>query len=261
MQQVAVVIPVYKTELKESEIIALERCKKVLANFPLIFVAPEGLQASYMQGCQIVYFSTHYFAGIAGYNELLMSPIFYERFADFEYMLICQLDALVLKDELAYWCEKGYDYIGATWLDKDRNIGRRLHRKLNTYLYMNKLRGKQNADAQMKMGYATHGKVGNGGFSLRRVSAMQRIVETYPAWIQRILEAKIPEDVFFSILVNLYQRKQLNIASYHEGIAFSFEMYPEKAYKINGYRLPFGCHDFDDWNYDFWKEILKEDKI
>ncbi len=258
MKQVVVVIPVYKTDLKETEVIALERCKTVLKNYPIVLVAPEGLQASYMEGFETAYFDINYFTNIAGYNELLMSKGFYERFAMYEFMLICQLDALVLKDELAYWCEKGYDYIGATWLDKDRNVFRRVSRNIRTWLYLNALRGKQNADAGMKMGYATHNQVGNGGFSLRRISAMLRVVEAYPTWIRRILEAKIPEDVFFSILINLYQPKKLQVATYKAGIAFAFEMHPQKAYKINGNNLPFGCHDFDDWENDFWQNILKD---
>lgn len=257
MKQVVVVIPVYKTELKESETIALERCKKILQHYPIVFVAPEGLQAIYMEGLEIQRFDAHYFTGIAGYNELLMSEKFYNRFAEYEFMLVCQLDALVLKDELAYWCEKGYDYIGATWLDKDRNIFRRVSRNIRTWLYLNTLRGKQNADADMKMGYATHNQVGNGGFSLRRISAMLRVVQAYPDWIARILEARIPEDVFFSILVNLYHPNQVHIAPYKEGIAFAFEMHPQKAYRLNGNRLPFGCHDFDDWENDFWQDVLK----
>ncbi len=257
MKQVVVVIPVYKNDLKASEAIALERCKRILCHYPIVFIAPEGLQASYMEGLETQYFEAHYFTGIAGYNELLMSTKFYGRFYDYEFMLICQLDALVLKDELAYWCAKGYDYIGATWLDKDRNVFRRVSRGIRTWLYMKALRGKQNADGNMKMGYATHHQVGNGGFSLRRISAMQRIVEAYPAWIGRILEAKIPEDVFFSVLVNLYH-KQLAIAPYSEGIAFAFEMYPQKAYRLNGNRLPFGCHDFDDWETDFWQAVLEK---
>jgi hypothetical protein len=256
MPQVVVIIPTYKKDLKESEKIALQQCQTKLHTYPIVFVAPQDLDADYMQGYETQRFDNHYFTGIAGYNELLMSSIFYERFTQYEFMLICQLDALVLKDELAYWCAKDYDYIGATWLDKDRNFFRRLVRNIKTWKYIRKLKGMQVADNQLKMGYITHGKVGNGGFSLRKTEAMLKVVKLYPDWIQRILKTTIPEDVFFSILVNLYQTEQLRIAPYKEGIKFAFEMYPEKAYKLNGNQLPFGCHDFDDWSQDFWKKHL-----
>ena len=36
-------------------------------------------------------------------------------------MLIYQLDAFVFQDDLAYWCQQNYDYIGAPWL-RDRDF-------------------------------------------------------------------------------------------------------------------------------------------
>jgi hypothetical protein len=63
---------------------------------------------------------------------------FYEVFRQYEYMLIYQLDCWVFRDELEMWCDKGYDYIGAPFFVKwfvDRGI-----------------------------------YVGNGGFSLRKIS-------------------------------------------------------------------------------------------
>ena len=71
----------------------------------------------------------------------MLSSEFYRRFSKFEYILIYQLDAFVFKDQLNYWCKKGYDYIGAPWFE-----GFHL----------------------TKTGVNIIG-VGNGGFSLRRV--------------------------------------------------------------------------------------------
>ena len=45
----------------------------------------------------------------------MLSPEFYRRFSDTDYILVCQLDAYIFRDELLSWCKKEYDYIGAPW--------------------------------------------------------------------------------------------------------------------------------------------------
>lgn len=45
----------------------------------------------------------------------MLSAEFYERFLAWDYILLCQTDAFVFRDELADWCARGYDYIGAPW--------------------------------------------------------------------------------------------------------------------------------------------------
>lgn len=51
-----------------------------------------------------------------GYNRLMLSEDLYSAFSNYEYILICQSDAYIFRDELKEWCEAGYDYVGAPWL-------------------------------------------------------------------------------------------------------------------------------------------------
>ena len=112
----AVVIPVYKAELNELEKISLAQCSRVLGSYPLIFVAPEGKNFSYLaQSDMILHCPPQFFQSVQTYNHLMMSPEFYEAFADFDYILIYQLDAFVFYDALEDFCSLGYDYIGAPW--------------------------------------------------------------------------------------------------------------------------------------------------
>lgn len=80
----------------------------------------------------IVPFPDTYFKGIAGYNRLMMSPEFYETFAQWEYILIYQTDAWVFSDRLSEWCSKGYDYIGAPWIPKPKY--RKLYYRIFNFL-------------------------------------------------------------------------------------------------------------------------------
>ena len=147
MNQVAVVIPVYKPSMNRNEEISFRQTLRVLATHPIIIVCPESLDlAKYnlIAGrCNNVLlresFNDTYFRNIAGYNRLLLSEKFYLRFAQYKYILIAQLDTYVFRDELLLWCDKGYDYIGAPLIWYGMKIDQ--------------------------------GIVGNGGFSLRRVEA------------------------------------------------------------------------------------------
>ena len=42
-----------------------------------------------------------------------MKEKFYRAFADYEYILIYQLDCLVFASSLEEWCGKGWDYVGS----------------------------------------------------------------------------------------------------------------------------------------------------
>ena len=47
---------------------------------------------------------------------MLYRTDFWEKFADYEYVLMYHLDALVFSDQLQEWCEQGLDYIGSPFL-------------------------------------------------------------------------------------------------------------------------------------------------
>ena len=117
----AVVIPIYKpryADLDWYEKISLERCIKVLGHHPIIFIAPDDREFDYLPteiDYSIERFEQNYFSGRNGYNILMLNPNFYNRFRDYEYILICQLDAFVFSDRLEEFCRLGYDYIGAPW--------------------------------------------------------------------------------------------------------------------------------------------------
>ena len=147
MSKASVIIPVYKSDIDSFEAISLHHTFSVLKSFPLVLVCPDDLDVdNYVkiadsEGISLLIerFNPMFFNGIKGYNRLLLSECFYERWGDYEYILICQTDAYVFQDELDNWCERGYDYVGAPLFGDCFDLG--------------------------KAG------VGNGGFCLRRVGA------------------------------------------------------------------------------------------
>ena len=254
---VKVVIPIYSTELKGFEEVSLCRNYQLLQNYPLVVVKPRSLDLSGLlerfPKLEVEAFDDEYFRGIRGYNRLMMSPEFYERFSDCEYILICQLDAFIFRDELKEWCSKGYDYVGAPW--PRRPIYDFPLFRLASWVKRQYCRLLHRPNSQV-----TANKVGNGGLSLRKVSAHLRATQQLKEVVQEYLQHPghhlYNEDVFFSIEVNQHGMN-FTYPDYKEAFYFSFDKHPAYCYKQTGGTLPFGCHSwYKKRMKKFWFPII-----
>ena len=224
----AVVIPVYKpfrADLEWYERISLERCVEVLGHYPIIFVAPEGREFDYLpSGSTVETFDPIYFSNIHGYNALMLRPQFYERFLDYDYVLLYQLDAFVFSDRLEEFCRLGYDYIGAPW----------------------------------PLGLSKEGKrclcVGNGGFSLRRPRSCLEALNNNNELIKSMRPA---EDFIFAYIGKLFPQ-QFKVAPIGTASRFSVEYLPERYCRKNKNVLPFGCHGWQNLSRDFYIRVFEE---
>lgn len=260
---VAVVIPVYKPQPTDYELISFTQCLRVLGEHPLYLAAPHALDTSFYRELsptlRVRTFDDAYFLDIQGYNRLMLSEQFYEAFADVEYILIYQLDAFVFRDELADWCRQGYDYIGAPWL-RDRDVtdwrdrvSFRVRQRVATLLNLKK------DDRVTPREIISLNGVGNGGLSLRRVPALLRCLRRFRRKIdayERSHQHQYNEDVFWGIEVNRYWPR-LRIPTYRHALHFSVEFYPQWAIEhYNDGRLPFGCHAWNIHETAYWRPIF-----
>lgn len=260
-KKVAVIIPIYRESLSDHDIIALTQCEHILGAYPKIIVKPQKTKLPSVTGIinisDIVSFKDEYFDSIDGYNKLMLSAEFYQAFEGFEYILIHQLDAFVFKDELNYWCDQNLDYVGAPWIRPigDGGIFKTIKSQLRRKLHIRYNIEKDGLPSPRQF----ENRVGNGGFSLRRVAVFLKVIETSPDMInQYLLKSGIHEyneDVFWSIEVNR-KKKILNIPSFKVGLKFAFEICPERALIVNHHNLPFGCHGWDKQT-DFWRPFFK----
>jgi len=149
-----IVIPVYKPHMSDDELISLRQCATILSAHDIALVCPQSLDTTrydaVFRRCgthfSVVRFDDSYFDSLDSYSRLCLSENFYKRFANYKYMLIYQPDCWVFDDKLQYWCDMGYDYIGAPWSQQHiRQFG--------------------------MMGHP----VGNGGLSLRKIDTMIKL--------------------------------------------------------------------------------------
>lgn len=249
-QLVKIIVPVYKTQLNPFERISLEQNNRVLNAYPRIFIKPQSLDISELlrdfPAFSVESFDDTYFTSIQSYNRLMMSPELYQRFSDAEYMLLCQLDAYIFRDELTEWCQKGYDYIGAPWIKPFPN-SLPIVQTLRKWIYRSK---KVNIDY----------KVGNGGLSLRKINKHLEVVTLLQDAIQHYLfhthSDHYNEDVFFATEVNKYGLN-FNYPTWKEALRFSFDKRPRLCYQTNHCQLPFGCHNwYKKKELKFWQPII-----
>lgn len=270
VKKVAVIIPIYKTELQENEKKSLLQCFNVLSAHPIIFFCSPLLDCQYYEQICLESnvsfekrtFNEKYFRSKKGYNELCLRKKFYKAFSDYEFILIYQLDAWVFFDQLDYWCDLGYDYIGAPFpIDikaKDEDV-----------VFM---------------------MSGNGGFSLRKIKSIcnvfdnkyyrikkwSQIINNYrckinrnPLWllyciliwcghhnsIKHLMKNTWEDHFFFDVarLTSFITMPNPEIA-----LQFSFEYRPSIAFLKNDSNLPMGCHAWEWIEYDlFWKNYIK----
>jgi len=251
---VAVTIPIYKARITDDEILSLTQTIKVLGRYPIIFFAPASLDTSFYENyCgdkitfQVKKFNDDFFDGIPGYNRLMLSQEFYSSFINYKYILICQLDAFIFRDELEYWCKKGYDYIGAPYIyvDMDAYPIKVLTKYRRLLIFLNN---------HFPSSY-TFKKVGNGGLSLRNVKKTLFLLR-FKKLSPKIWET-LMEDNFFQYWGNVVF-PFFKLPNAIEAAKFSIELDAKKTFELIGSKLPFGCHAFLRYEPEFWKEHIEK---
>jgi hypothetical protein len=237
--KIAIVIPNHRATLKWNEDISLRRCKEVFGGYDVILVYPQGIDITEYKKYDIISkyipLKQKYFSSEAMYNRLMNIPYFYKFFLQYDYILIYQLDTFVFENNLEEWCSKNIDYVGAPWIDSTWiNILKKKISWIDKFIY----------------------PVGNGGLSLRKVKTFYfGSIYLYP--LALFWKGRWHEDFFWTSVA-----KRLipgfKIPDVKTALTFAFEEYPEKAYEMNGNKLPFGCHAWEKFNTPFWSEQFKK---
>lgn len=263
-----VVVPVHR-ELTETEMAALLHNVRTLKSHDVTVLGPESL-CDYLKKtvaenvlletsgtAQTLCLSDSYFTSIDSYNELMISQEFYDHFSNYEYVLICQVDCLIIQDHLDSWMSHGYSFVGAPVFK---------------------------GYTQPNLPYDFTGEL-NGGLSLRKISDCRKVTtETYFLTCQgfarfanrigavfianRVLrifgktivpvKPGVNEDVVWTKLVPGYF-ESFSIPSPMLASRFAFEAAPEYLLERNGGELPFGCHAFQRYGRKFWRRYFSEE--
>lgn len=251
-----VLVPVHKWPLSPQEQYSLDRTHQLLSqHYTCMLLLPEHLLSVALEVLpqwrhQVV--ANKHLSSIKSYSRMLKASWFYNLFVSFDYMLLCQPDALLISGDLSTWLEKGYSYVGAPWLKNQPKKG----------------------EKPEFLG------VGNGGFSLRKIADFRRALRGWRylpnrhhfaphilfqplvwfkhrllyAWNRPPLQYHNNEDLFWGLIVPRHC-DFFKLPTAEEALAFAFEAAPEACYHHLGQVLPLGCHAWEKNEPDFWREL------
>lgn len=265
VSNLAVLVPTHLEQLDENLAATLLHNATMLKDYKLEVILPETCSTSWYDD----FFAEHgingtvrvvqakYFGSPAAVNKMGTDPAFYRMYKDFDYILICHLDAWIFSDQLAHWMEQGYDFIGAP-------------------LFL-----PENDKVPFLQRMAPFGA--NGGLSLRRVASCIRVLETFQprlnvwrlaqavwflarngqwrliAILFRLLRElrhdwrgtcekhNIYEDVFFTIIAPLCGNR-ISVPSSRAAVKFACEVnYPLFQKEVLITKPPLGIHGYDKY--------------
>jgi hypothetical protein len=239
-EQCCAVIPIYRPYEEGLEGFNLRQSAKVLNKWDTFVVHPESIDPGWVikifPQARPVGLANTWFESIYRYSELCLTAAFYELFLKYKYILILQADAILLRDELGYWTSQNYDYIGApigaSIMVNDSSI---IDGLVPGNSYFRRIVPK--------------GVVGNGGLSLRRVSACVEVLVKYRPVAENFVRAKLAEDIFFMFC-------GLSAPSFvvpNEVVASKFSLeHDAKEYMDFNQCPPFGLHAWEKLAYPYW---------
>ncbi len=266
-QKVIIVTPVYKKEISKEELLSIKLSNKYLKNYKKVIVAPKKfLNDKEFNiiwkdfGYDIIYFDNKHFKNVLTYNKFMMSIDFYKEFINYHYILMCQLDVLILSDAVEYWVSKEFDYIGAPFVDKNE-FGLKIRNGGNGGFSLRRVKSFLTV-LKAKQFHYTHNKfnkvpsfTGVYDMLLIRLFARSGFFQKFISLFKYIYKGN--EDHFWSFYAQFFI-KEFIVASKKDSLAFAFEQHPEFCYEQNNFNLPFGVHAWEKYNPDFWKQKVPE---
>jgi hypothetical protein len=265
MSSVAVITPIYREALSADEEYAIRHLRTHLSGYDCYQLSPKTLLLR-LEDLRLRSYDDQWFESIEAYNRLLLSKWFYEDFDGYDYILIYQLDCLVFRDELQWWSEQGYDYIGAPLFSVKGepvsgfsgacNGGLSL-RRVNAFL--NVLASRRYVDEKVsfladvfhkpfvEVRPSTWLKRWQKRFQVSR--QVRQGVEKYAA------SYSVNEDHFWSGRAS-YFYPTFRVASPEVALRFAFETAPAWCFEQNGRKLPFGVHAWAKYDRAFCEPYL-----
>ena len=237
MKQLSIVIPVYNKQPKSWELLSLKQLAKVCpTKYDICYIYPESWENETIEAYEDIFlkhnvyitcFNDEYFRSTIDYSRLLKEQDFYNRFNDYEYILIYQTDCWAINfSSLDEWLLQGFDYIGAPIIAN-------------------------------KQHWPSMPCCGNGGLSLRKVSSF--IKYTSDEALRKQLDKNEIynryEDVYFCEGVSQYL--YIDMPSWEECAEFAWDMNPDvldTVHKFDWQNI-IGCHAWTK-NIPYWHDKL-----
>ena len=246
IQQIIILIPIYKKSLGDLEEYSVKySISNLKEGREVRFIAPETLDLKYyqdnFQDVGIDFYNDIYFKSTEDYSRLLLRKEFYENYEGYEYLLIHQTDAILLYDNLDYWCSLNLSYVGAPW-------------PAGLNVILNQGRFSEPNEKLIRV------HVGNGGFSLRNIQDFIKCLIDFKGEVEIYLSNGFDnigghnEDVFFAAMAIVSE--SFTTPDPLTASLFATEYPPAYYMQFNGNIAPMAGHAWWKFDIKFWRELI-----
>jgi hypothetical protein len=225
----AIITPTHKSLISTEEHKRLTISLRTNFSAPHFFVIPDSLDTRNISmlfpNSKFEKFNDTFFSSIYNFNYLMLDPSFYERFIEFDYVLICQFDAFLVKS-IEPILKNDFTYLGPSWNPSIYVT------KFRSKLYFNRIRFSSPISYKLQSG--------TGGLSLRKTRKLYELLTTvnkssfYNSVIGKNRNAN--EDILITYILNKFGYP---IVSKEIADTFFIESTPRNQYNINNI---FGFH-------------------
>jgi hypothetical protein len=182
--------------------------------------------------------------GWLSYSALMTSLDLYQTLARADYVLLLQLDAIVLADEIDKWTGRALDYVGPPWFTRGPDILKRLPNPAVPGIGGVSLRRTQSFIHVLEQGGERW-----CGFTFPRTRLhpspkwkMADVLRSNRSWAAtrtRALSGALTEDEFWAMEVPRWFA--WSMPSARESLNFAFDFYPRRSLALTR-RAPFAVH-------------------
>jgi hypothetical protein len=254
-----VVVPIHKHGPTPPEVVSLRQLGRCLGNRIIAVLAPGGLDLSCYREMipldNIIRVNPKSMASIQAYNRLMISPAFFSSFSGFTHVLIHEPDAIVLRDDLDFWCELPFDYVGAPWFEgrKDASYDSSLEGVGNFGLSLHNLEGSDRVLHSRKRWYPEAAREFAANARGRRERIRRECIAILNGGGTLRGAHKLYKghcDVFWcEIVPRVFP--DYRIAPIDVAMNFSWEVQPRRCFALCNGQMPFGMHAWARYDLDF----------
>ena len=236
----AVVTPTQKLSFSPIENFCLSESRKILAKWDHYFLIPDNLDLNSKNNklCDdFVRYSANHFVSNDSYNRWFLGKELFEKFLNYDRILVLQPDAILIKDDLEAWSREPYDLIGAPWFGRLRFTP-----SFKSYPALN--------------GQTLKFEAGNGGLCLFNPRAIIDVQRRYPELIAEFARnsgGQVHQEGIYCFISKF--DPLLKIATSEISAKFSLELGAREYFESGG-GLPMGFHAMYKYDPELWMKIF-----
>lgn len=266
-QSVCVVIPVHKAVPAADEVTSLQACAQRLKAYDRFLVFPVGIDVrAYIAidpELKLKPVDPQWLASIEQYNKMKVSEAFYQLFSSYQFMMTYEPDAYIFTDKLEVNNAFAFDYIGAPFFEGywAAKPGARFIEGCNSGFSVRNIQSCLKALRSMRK-YRMHWLLYKAFLSPVRavkIKVNEWTKGKYEVFVTGRFafyfeDFHLNEDVIWGdVIPKLFP--WFRVADPMSALKFSFEYNLDESLRLNGGKLPLGCHAWAK-HPEFWNQYI-----